>query len=129
MARSSYVEALIAVYMWVPGTPSRASRNDRRLAHSLEQRGVPLDTAAGAILLGAARRAFRSRNAEPLAPIRTLHYFMPVVEELLEHSPEPGYADYLRSKLAPLAKATTSTSIPTRLNATRFTRSDSRASS
>ncbi len=129
MARSSYGEILLGTYIWVPGTPARASRNDRRLAHSLEQRGIPLQTALAAILLGAARRAFRSRDAEPLAPIRTLHYFMPVLEELLEHPPELGYADYLRGKLAPLAKVASSTSIPTRLDVISLTRPDSRASS
>lgn len=128
MARSSYVEALVSAYLWVPGTPSRASRNDRRLAHALEQRGVSLHIAVSAILLGAARRAFRPPDAEPLAPIRTLYYFLPVMQELLEHPLETGYADYLRNKLAPLAKPV-SQSTPARSDVTRFARPDSRASS
>jgi hypothetical protein len=129
MGPRSYVEAVIDAYVWVPGTPSRASRNDRRLARSLEQRGIVLDAALSAVFLGAARRVFRSRDAEPLAPIRTLYYFLPVLEEILDHPIEPGYSEYLKAKLAPLAKSPIPPSIPARLDAIRIARPNSRASS
>lgn len=98
-----YVEAIIERYLWLPGTPSRTSRSDRRLAGSLYERGIPLAIVQMALLLGASRRVFRSENAPPLPPIRTLHYFLPVVDELLEQPVAPGYAEYLESKLLPLA--------------------------
>jgi hypothetical protein len=34
--------------------------------------------------------------------VRTLHYFLPVVEEVLELPPDPGYVQYLAAKLQPL---------------------------
>ena len=35
----------------------------------------------------------------PLGPIRSLHYFMPVIEELLAHPVPESYLAYLRSKV------------------------------
>jgi hypothetical protein len=35
----------------------------------------------------------------PLAPIRSLAYFLPVVEELTENPVDAGYLDYLRHKM------------------------------
>jgi hypothetical protein len=69
-----YVEAVLDRYLWLPGTPMRASRQDRRLARGLYERGVPLAVVQAALLLGAARRTFRPPDALPLPPIRTLHY-------------------------------------------------------
>ncbi len=37
-----------------------------------------------AFLLASARRAARPANALRLGPIRSLHYFLPVIEELLQ---------------------------------------------
>ena len=51
--------------------------------------------------LAAARRTLRS--GPPLAPVRTLHYFLPAIEEVLELPPDPGYVDYLAAKLMPFA--------------------------
>jgi hypothetical protein len=34
--------------------------------------------------------------------VRSLHYFLPVVEEVLELPPDPGYLQYLAGKLQPL---------------------------
>lgn len=36
-------------------------------------------------------------------PVRSLHYFNPAVQELLDHPPEPGYVEYLAAKLKPFA--------------------------
>jgi hypothetical protein len=43
----------------------------------------------------------------PLPPIRTLHYFLPVIEEVLHNAPDPGYVDYLTGKLKPFASQKT----------------------
>jgi hypothetical protein len=99
---SDYVATVLATYVWVPGTPSKASRQDRRLAHALEQQRVPLQAVVGAIVIAATRRIFRSTEREPLAPVRTLSYFLPAIEEVLDLPPDPAYVDYLRAKLAPL---------------------------
>jgi hypothetical protein len=100
-----YLEAVLDRYLWLPGTPKRTRRNDRRLARTLYERGVPLAVVRAALVLGAARRAFRGESGSPLPPIRTLHFFLPIVEELLEQPVDTGYAEYLESKLLPLADA------------------------
>jgi hypothetical protein len=100
-----YVEAVLDLYLWLPGTPARTSRHDRGLARTLYERGVPQAVVRAALLLGAARRAFRGEEARRLPPIRTLHFFLPLIEEVIEDPPAPGYAEYLEGKLRPLADA------------------------
>lgn len=100
-----YLEAVLATYSSLPGTPAHPSRQDRRLARDLCHRGVPLRTVRTALLLAAARRTLRS--GPPLAPVRTLHYFLPAIEEVLELPPDPGYVEYLAAKLTPFASQKT----------------------
>ena len=56
-------------------------------------------------LLAVARRSFRSASAAPLAPIASLHYFQPVIDEVIAVPPELGYLGYIRYKLATIAPA------------------------
>jgi 3-hydroxyisobutyrate dehydrogenase-like beta-hydroxyacid dehydrogenase len=58
---------------------------------------------SAALLLAVTRRTFRSTDAPPLAPIATLHYVRPLIDELLAEPPQPGYLTYLRYKLATVA--------------------------
>ena len=102
-----YVEAVIRDYLWLPVTPRRASRLDRRLAASLYEQAVPLPVVHAALMLAAARRTLRSSHLMPLPPIRTLHYFLPVIEEVLHSAPDPGYVEYLAAKLKPFANQKT----------------------
>jgi hypothetical protein len=88
---------VLAQYLALPGVPARVSRLDRRCAKSLHERGVPLPIVRAALLLATARRTFRT--GEPLPPVRALHYFIPVVEELLAQPPEPSYIEYLADKI------------------------------
>ena len=74
-------------------------REDRRLAAGLHARGVPLLTVEGAFLLASARRCLRAQDAQPLNPVRSLHYFLPVIEEVLARPLPDGYAEYLKNKL------------------------------
>ena len=96
-----YIEKLLDLYLGLPQTPSRASRYDRRLAQQLCQRKTPLETVESAFLLATARRASRDPALPPLQPIRSLHYFLPVIEELLASGVSSDYVQYLRRKLAP----------------------------
>lgn len=98
-----YVGRLLALYRHTPDTSGRIRRTDRRLAASLRARGVPLQTVHAALLLASARRAFRPRRAQPLAPIATLHYFLPVIDELVASPLDPAYFQHLRRRMAPLA--------------------------
>jgi hypothetical protein len=104
-AERLYLEAVLERYLWLPVTPMRLGRQDRRCARALYARRIPLEVVEAALLLAAARRAFRSKDAEPLSPIRALHYFLPVINEVLAQPPVPGYVEYLIGKLRPLAEA------------------------
>ena len=77
----------------------RVSASDQRLARSLHQEGVPLETVETALLLGSLRRLIRPADAPRLSPIRSLAYFRPVIEELQESPAPENYRAYLRLKL------------------------------
>ena len=98
----NYVEKLLDLYLGLPQTPSRAGRHDRRLAQQLRHQKTPLETVESAFLLAIARRSSRDPALPPLQPIRSLHYFLPVIEELLATGVSSDYLQYLRRKLAPL---------------------------
>jgi hypothetical protein len=36
--------------------------------------------------------------------VRTLYYFLPAIEEVVDQPPNPGYIDYLAGKLQPFMK-------------------------
>jgi hypothetical protein len=99
-----YVSAVAANYVRLPGTPLRASRQDRRLAAALHDRGVPLRVVWAAFVLAATRWAIRSPTQRRLDPIRTLSYFLPAIEEVLASTPEADYVHYLAAKLSPLVR-------------------------
>ena len=94
-----YVSTLLECYVLLPHTPSRPSGYDRRLAGRLFNQKVPLDIVNAAFVLATSRRTFRSKNAPPLDPIRSLAYFLPVVEELQRTTPDPFYIDLLKQRL------------------------------
>lgn len=94
-----YFETVLKLYLSLPETPSRTSRYDRELATALCERKVPLETIEAAFLLASARRLFRDPALAPLQPIRSLHYFLPVIEEVSAGPLSPDYMKYLRLKL------------------------------
>jgi len=99
--QETYRQTLIALYLRLPDTPRRLSRFDLRLLDQLWQRQIPLTLIETAFLLASVRRATRRPDAIPLGPIRSAHYFLPVIEELL-HTPlsqGAGYLAYLRTKV------------------------------
>jgi hypothetical protein len=100
----SYVRTILSLYQKLPETPTRPSSRDCLCAYQLQQRRVPLTLIESAFLLGSLRRLLRPPDAPVLAPIRSLAYFQPVIEELL-HSPIPdSYIQYLRHKIQPFAE-------------------------
>lgn len=96
--QASYVTRVLDQYLTLPGTLRRILRQDRRAAADLYRRGVGLDIVENAFVLALARRTFRS-DTDRLEPIRCLHYFVPVVEELIHEPPLPEYLDYLKNRL------------------------------
>lgn len=106
LAAPAYVHAVLAYYRQLPDTPLRASLADQRLARQLFDRAVPLPVVESALLLGSLRRLARPCDLPPLQPVRSLAYFLPVVDELLAQQPLPeGYLSYLKLKLERFSSA------------------------
>ena len=99
MEQSEYVRCLLQTYCATPGTCGVVRRPDRLLAAQLHARGVPLETVENALTLAAARRQARPADAPPLATIRSLAYFSPVIEEVQHLKVGPEYFQHLRRKL------------------------------
>ena len=94
-----YVVSVLTLYVDLPDTPLRANTQDQRQARSWFDRGIPLSTVETALLLASLRRMTRPPGVPPLPRIRSLAYFHPVIEELLENPVPDGYLQYLRFKL------------------------------
>ena len=99
MTEQAYIQALRSVYLQLPNTHRRFSRSDQRLASNLFQRGFSLELVRSALLLASARRLARNPAEPPLPPVRSLHYFLPVLDEISSQPLPPGYLEYLEAKL------------------------------
>jgi len=102
MEQREYVRRLLDTYRATPGTCGVVRRADRLFAAQLHERAVPLDAAENALTLAAARRLARPADAPPLGLIRSLAYFSPVIEEVLQTQPSPEYFRHLRQRMAKL---------------------------
>jgi hypothetical protein len=83
LSQEAYVRQVLEAYRKTPGTMGMVRRADR--------------------LLAATRRLIRPSDGPPLGTIRSLAYFLPVIEEVLESRVSPDYFDYLRYKLTHIA--------------------------
>ena len=102
-SHEDYVRQVLEAYRKTPGTMGTVRRADRMLAALLCQRGVAVSVIENAFVLAAARRLMRPADAPALGTIRSLAYFLPVIEEVLESRVSPDYFDYLRYKLTRIA--------------------------
>jgi len=59
----------------------------------------PAGGAQGGVEVAAVRRLCRPDDTEPLQPVRSLHYFKPVIAELVGNGPVPDYLAYLQHTL------------------------------
>jgi hypothetical protein len=105
-SQADYIRTILAAYCQTPGTTRRVHHADRLLAVQLYQRGIPLAAVENALVLGAARRLFRNPNPPPLLTIRSLHFFMPVLDEVLTLNVSPDYFLYLKTKIQPFIQTT-----------------------
>ena len=103
--REDYVRKVLEAYRNTPGTSGNLRRPDRMLAVQLYQRGVPLSIVENALVLAAVRRLIRPADAPPLTTVRSLAYFLPVIEEVLETEVGEEYFQYARQKLQRLRSA------------------------
>ena len=99
LSQEEYVRHLLEAYRKTPGTTGTVRRPDRMLAAQLYQRGLSVQVIENAFTLAATRRLIRPVDALPLGTIRSLAYFLPVIEEVLNLGVSPAYFDYLRQKL------------------------------
>ena len=100
LGQQEYIQKVLTAYRQTPGTTGTIRRPDRLLAAQLYARGVPLDTVENALVLAASRRLFRPNHALPLGTIRSLAYFLPVINEVLDLTVSPDYFRYLRRQIA-----------------------------
>jgi hypothetical protein len=97
--QEEYVRRVLEAYRKTPGTMGTVRRADRMLAARLHERGVAVGVIENALVLAAARRLMRPADAPPLGIIRSLAYFLPVIEEVLGLRVSLDYFQYLRHKL------------------------------
>lgn len=86
-----HAKSVLDLYRHHPHTTGLIRKADRRLAADLDRQGISLATLNAAFLLVAARRVSSQRS-----PIRSLHYFLPAIREVLANPLEDGYLRYLR---------------------------------
>jgi hypothetical protein len=98
--QEEYVRHVLDAYRKTPGTMGTVRRADRLLAAQLYQRGLSVKVVENAFVLAATRRLVRPTDAPPLGTIRSLAYFLPVIEEVLGSRVSPEYFEYLRNKLS-----------------------------
>jgi hypothetical protein len=103
--QEEYIRQVLAAYRQTPGTTGTVRRADRMLAAQMYQRGVAVNVVENALVLAATRRLIRPADAPPLGTIRSLAYFLPVIEEVLELRVSPDYFQYLRHKLERISPA------------------------
>jgi hypothetical protein len=97
--QEGYIRQVLEAYRKTPGTMGTVRRADRMLAMQLYQRGVSTGVIENAFVLAAVRRLMRPTDAPPLGTIRSLAYFLPVIEEVLGLHVSPDYFQHLRQKL------------------------------
>jgi hypothetical protein len=101
--QEEYIRQVLEAYRKTPGTMGTVRRPDRALAAQLYQRGVSASVIENAFVLAAARRLMRPADAPPLGMIRSLAYFLPVIEEVIGMRVSPDYFQYVRRKLERIA--------------------------
>jgi hypothetical protein len=99
MEAAAYVQRVLDAYRATHGTCGVVRKPDRAFALALFARGVALDAVENALVLAASRRLVRPPDAPPLGVIRSLAYFGPVIEEVLESPAGPDYYRYLRQRM------------------------------
>ena len=97
--QEEYVRRVLEAYRQTPGTAGTVRRPDRMLAAQLFQRGISVQVIENALALATARRLKRPVEAPPLNTIRSLAYFLPVIEEVQQLRVSPEYFQYLRHKI------------------------------
>ena len=104
-----YVRKVLDAYRQTPGTTGKLHRPDQLLAAQLHQRGVPLAAVENALVLATARRLLRPATAPPLATVRSLAYFLPIIEEVLNLKVSQDYFQHLRRRVQQFLSSSSTT--------------------
>jgi hypothetical protein len=99
ISKKDYIRKVLDAYRRTPGTTGAVRRHDRLLAAALYDRGVSVTIVENALLLAASRRIFRSPDAVPLQPIRSLYYLLPLIDEVLQLRISQDYFRYIQSHI------------------------------
>ncbi len=102
ISKPAYVARVLNFYLRLAETPTKYSRIDKQLAQELYDKQIALDEVEAAMILATGRRLMRSAATPKLGPIRSLHYFLPLIEEIRSAHISAGYIEYLRRKMATL---------------------------
>jgi hypothetical protein len=102
ISKPRYVARVLSLYTGLAETPTKSSRIDKRLAEELYDKQIALDEVEAAMILATGRRLMRCADAPTLGPIRSLHYFLPLIEEIRSAPISADYIEYLRRKMATL---------------------------
>jgi hypothetical protein len=94
--RERYIREVLRLYINTPTVLGKVRRADRILAGQLFERGIPLYAVDHALVIASARRIRNNAFSTPLPPIRSLHYFSSVIEEIIERPPGYREIDELR---------------------------------
>jgi hypothetical protein len=78
---------------------SSFSTADEVVARKWFGQGVPLERIKQAILLGCSRKLSSWHNNQAHAPISTLHYFEPILDEIEKQKIDPAYWGYLEFRM------------------------------
>jgi len=97
--RRYYVQCVLDHYCRTPTCAGGVRREDRRLAHRLYDQRIPLPLVQAAFILAAMRRLYRPLGASPLTPVRSLHYFLPIIDEIRQQAIDPDYMAYAEWKV------------------------------
>jgi len=98
-----YVAAVRKRFLALGCTTGRFGPSEERQARELEGRGVRLQVLEDAMLVGACRKYVSWLNNGSSAPIASLRYFEPLIEEVQERPFAADYRDYLRTEVKKLA--------------------------
>ncbi len=99
---SEYLERIRNLFLAHPIVRSSFGEADHHLAGALYRRGVPLEQAERALVLGLARKYVSCFNDPKAAPITSLHYFLPVLREVQEVRVSEDYWTYTAQRLGQL---------------------------
>lgn len=94
-----YVERIRGLFLEHPIVRSSFGEADRRLAGALYRRGVPCQQVERALVLGLARKYVTCLNNRKAPPITSLHYFLPLLQEVQQTRVSEDYWTYTANRL------------------------------